>query len=631
MLYFILFLRCENRRRSSTNNGVCNSGYVADREESNTDSNFPMELSISNEMRRIDYPPSSILVPRQNSTEAIEMHSVKNFTIAEQPAMPVEAISSVHAVEEAYAVHRKQPSINSMKFDEIASAEDIRDICVERRDGTIYLIEPVEVDRLKSQANPKDNLQLEDVPDTQIEQKMIERVLLQQNEVPIESHREIPLHVHIPLEDYSSSETEEGSEVRAIVHASNDEGDEDDDYDEEKEEAEMERRLKEQEEAIRNEREKEKEREKDNSNRSEDEAKIEEAETISLVLEELDNGIAAVEGPKSPPNTPAVVASENVSFPSSESNLPSEKIDADKIESVSVGVRKPFTNQQSVFNDTGRTEFKERLERLFSQSDMGVQSAYLRQISLTHSISAPESLEMSAEIAAIKEQSTNANGETRPPPPPVFNQHLYNTIGRYAKDHKTQSPVDVNANGKSAEDDELQKQYDIEDNLPIKFKRPILKRSKRNENLSTMFDPNGSVDESNLPSPVSIRQRLEELFSKAQPPVIQRYEPQADENNNSNANDDDTNVAKIHRKKPIEPFDTVRKQKMLFSNVLKSIEADVFTNLHRTDSLAAVDIQSVRQQHSTSLSPPNGKHDVDDDDAAAVDAGNESSTETISK
>lgn len=88
--------------------------------------------------------------------------------------------------------------------------------------------------------------------------------------------------------------------------------------------------------------------------------------------------------------------------------------------------------------------------------------------------------------------------------------------------------------------------------------------------------------------PHTIQQKLEQILSKGRTTTM--VDP-LDLQRNSNEN--------IRRNKPHEPFDTVRRQKMLFSNVLKSIGPDIHANLHQTHGVAADDIKETTERRDS--------------------------------
>lgn len=664
MLYAIVW-KCTPKQRKPVSNGIINNGFLSDQEQGIDTNRFP---SGSNEPSEVqsgesssNYRKSSVTMPTEDTSEIIEMQSIQSTTDT-KTAVPIEALNSVH-----FHTEKRKRSSDSAKFDEIASAEEIRDVCVERREpnGTIYF---VEVDKVKSH----DNLSIGDkkplVNGYFAEQAEHERALYQNDANLLqrnESQLDIPLSISIPVVDYNTDEgeqaEEEENEIKAIVHASNEfehkieqdtslkisvEEVMDVNVDKHQEsetnispeinEAEVieeilmiavekasERKLEttsndKEEKAIENDLNKSQENVfvgnslivngNENENETENKTEKETGTTVTNV------------SPVPITKDDLVITSEN-DDEKSDTNGNSNKITVEV--SALSDIRKPFVNQQFIFNDSGKAAFKERLERLLSQPGEA-QSLRISQSSPTSNRQLPLSLVNSApESMTIVEApptplnspavdiSNNANDNNSIPPPPIFNQLLYDTIGRHTKYRRqAKSVIEVNQNDDKAGAERLQTRLSLHatNESPSEMN---LKRSDEIENLSTLVDSQESVvDNSSLPSMKSIRHRLEELFKQPSLPQPNGI-IQIDENNNL----DGEKRVSVQRKKPIEPFDTVRKQKLIFSNVLKSIEADIFTNLHHTNSKASADIENLRrdsrQYDSSSLNPVNDDNDED--------------------
>lgn len=282
-------------------------------------------------------------------------------------------------------------------------------------------------------------------------------------------------------------------------------------------------------------------------------------------------------------------------------------------------------------NDQSRRAFKSRLEHLFSQSEetrslksaqnLSPVSRYSQRLlpfnaKLNHSMSAPESLVDSsvdeldelnheslpstATTTAMhkeKEAAVNGTSPSEIPLPPVFNQQLYDTIGRRNRKAfaSTGDVIDIDGNdtkSKSAPNT-LQKfslpRVTVHENLTRLNSRADVRGENAAADNVDGDDDDESEDE--IPNMAAIRQKLEQIFSKGR--TIQADVDDLELNQNEN----------VRRSKRRELFDTVRMQKMRFSSVLKSIESigpDVHANLHPTHTPAAEDIkqQEIKRRES---------------------------------
>lgn len=279
-------------------------------------------------------------------------------------------------------------------------------------------------------------------------------------------------------------------------------------------------------------------------------------------------------------------------------------------------------------NDQSRRAFKLRLERLFSQTDeirsptktanvQCVSSAVVTKHSqrllpsitkLNHSMSAPESLVVPIDdrrppelevkqTEMLRTTTTTANHTVAEiPSAPAFNQRLYDTMGRrYRKVFSsTGDVVDI---------DDNESKIPTSKSAPHTLQKSVLQRAKAHENLTQLDgagdgimktnkidaehngngdDDDADADDGYAPTNIaSIRHKLESIFSKGHNIQADVYD--LDHNQNEN----------VRRNKRHELFDTVRMQKMRFSNVLKAIESissEMHANLHSTNTTAGNNI-----------------------------------------
>lgn len=287
------------------------------------------------------------------------------------------------------------------------------------------------------------------------------------------------------------------------------------------------------------------------------------------------------------------------------SNRPYQK----RLPNFQMGLYEAIPKQKLLYEkDAERMAFKMRLENLFNQDDekstlrrpkanfSSPTSMHSQRISLNHSTSAPESLILpNSDLEVAKSAVSTVETPSQIPTAPVFNQQLYDTIGR--RNRKVFSSVtDVIDIDSTINDNEFNKKGN-------------LSRTKAHENLTALDlddveeitiatttaaaaaaanddDDNGGND-SNDSEPTNIKQKLEQILSKGR--TTQADQSDLERNNNEN----------IRRRTPIQPFDTVRRQKMLFSNVLKSIGPDIHANLHQTHGTAADDIKETIQRRES--------------------------------
>lgn len=518
-----------------TKTGVINNGFVNETQSTSTPIQPLDDVRQSQEMLALEEvsspnhegkvapssstnQPTTEVIPRlsevQTNDSSIECVEIELEEMEKSPANELEVVPNV--VSTAIVSETKLPqksNLDRSKLNEISFVDDIKHICVERREpnGTAYF---VEMDLVKNPPDPSTESPEESVDVNEVdcsdglEKNMMERVLKQTN---IEFRPE-PLPVVVPAVSAApadsvgslhseDSECEEEREVRAIVHAPN----------------------------------------------------------------------------EVPPTVPGVIRPTDPS---------GKRPYAKRSPNFHIGVYEAIPKQKLLYdNDKHRQEFKMRLENLFNQNEGGyVQNRaksnfnspvarHSHRLSmdsqrLNHSISAPESLEISSDEIVSRNRSTEAN-PSKIPIPPVFNQQVYDTIGRrYGKPFASVSDMSITSDMSNGT---------TNDRTPPELtKKGNLSRTKAHENLTEL----------NEHDEVGIKQKLEHILSKGR--KMQANTTDLESNTNEN----------IRRSKPFQPFDTVRKQKMLFSDVLKSIGPDIHANLHPTQTNAAIDIQQTQRRES---------------------------------
>lgn len=467
------------------------------------------------------------------------------------------------------------PQMDHSKLNEISSVDDIKHMCVERREpnGTTYF---VEVDLVQTTENDMKNEEVlqngENIDESaeELEKNIVERVLSQTDiEMrPTSEPKLIILAVSPEFED-SDSEEEEEKEVRVIVHASN---------------------------------------EQSSIYEQSDSTSFQSSIPSESLMTPIDSSIpyeSTTPFESTTPTASSVPYEHSTSFelltPSQTRTSPGvirpvgASENSKQSPNFQIGVYEALPRQKLLYeNDKERMAFKMRLENLFGQND---ETASLnraksnfsspitphsqRLSTLHHSISAPESL--------LNETITNAPVKVVPskiPIPPAFNQELYDTVAlRNRKAFSSASNV-IDVNGTT------------NDHVPVESvnKKGNLSRTKAHENLAELMAENDAppaevvLREASTSAP-NIKQKLEEIFSKG------RTTTQLDESVDLEANRNSNNE-NMRRSKRLEPFDTVRKQKMLFSDVLKSIGPDIHSNLHPIHTTAAIDIQQTQRRES---------------------------------
>lgn len=221
-------------------------------------------------------------------------------------------------------------------------------------------------------------------------------------------------------------------------------------------------------------------------------------------------------------------------------------------------------------------EFKERLTRLLGQySDDSVKS--------TPSVERKRSISIPADINVV---SLSENG--RPslkllvtegssggiPAAPKFDPFMFNTVGRRMKLQHNQ--IQAPATAMSIENEFVKSLDRMAPSSPIH-------RTKKSNDLMSLFkhetEDNAETEEASV---ASIKERLNEIYGRGRPPI----EPFVEDSVNYESGSRRESEEGIQLRRPMKPYDTVHKQKQLFSDVLKSINPDVRNSLHRTESFA---------------------------------------------
>lgn len=309
-------------------------------------------------------------------------------------------------------------------------------------------------------------------------------------------------------------------------------------------------------------------------------------------------------------------------------------------------------------NDQSRRAFKVHLENLFSQYDESNRSPYVTKLRhaerltpyntrLNHSLSAPESLvvSMADELAETKSElmtmslspttttTTTIANDCSPseiPPPPMFNQQLYDTIGRRNRKVFALTDEVIDIDGGDLREHHASK------SAPQTLQKSKLQRAKAHENLAQLdseftddnydtdndshTNDNDSNDDDDEPLNVSsIREKLEQIFSRGRTTQADVIDLELNQNEN------------VRQSKRHELFDTVRMQKMRFSSVLKTIESigpDLHANLHPTNTTAANDIQQEVERREAMTDVHNSEMNEKSEDHELSAVADETSTET---
>lgn len=481
----------------------------------------------------------------------------------------VQPTYSVHVIENKHT-QRGQFDVN--KFDEISSADDIKQSCIEKREpnGTTYFVEINSNAQTHNNNNSSNGIQILsecsslDAYGMANEKNIIEEVLQQQSIVkPLkhDSNSELSIHdadASATMNLFDESDVEDEKEVKAVVHVSDPNIS-----------------------II----------EEDSNDKKIAPNELESKSTIEADLNENENKITK----------PGTI----------------KAFGAHKCANFRIGEYEAIPKRKLLFeNDSDRMAFKMRLENLIGSNDTKnvetlkrphsrINSPTSRVIGpqLNYSNSAPESLVLSNHVNDDVLQLTKpvlVPAPTTPvqpcksdapevdetaekiPIPPTFNQQLYDTVGRRNKSLirtvlSTPAVIDTEHEPKSEPDN----------------KKVTLSRSNAHENL-TMIDVGQSdsiASEENGSSTAAIKRKLEEIFSRGRTETSDvDFILGSDTIESSNDN--------VPRTKPETPFDTVKRQKMLFSTVLKSIGPDFHSNLRRTSSVKSNDIGAVQRRDS---------------------------------
>lgn len=240
--------------------------------------------------------------------------------------------------------------------------------------------------------------------------------------------------------------------------------------------------------------------------------------------------------------------------------------------------------EKSPSNSVGHSkEFKDRLTRLlgqFSVEPIRAPSPFERKRSISIPANINEASMADGRRPSLKLLATDGGSNDGIPAAPKFDQLMYNTVGRRMRTQHNQ--IQVPATAMSIEN-EFAKSFDRLTNSSSH-----MHRSKKSDDLMKLFDFETEASEEEA-SVSSIRERLNEIYSRGRPPIATFTEETAnDESTDSRRNSEEG----IRLRMPLKPYDTVHKQKQLFSDVLKSINPEVRNSLHRTESIASADVQA---------------------------------------
>lgn len=225
-------------------------------------------------------------------------------------------------------------------------------------------------------------------------------------------------------------------------------------------------------------------------------------------------------------------------------------------------------------------EFKERLSRLLGQFN-DESTKFSAPLERKRSISTPDSINL-ASMAADRRPPLKLLIGDDIPVPPKFDQMMYDTMGRRAR--KQTDHLHMPATAMCVEN-EFTKSFD-----ELAAGSSLMHRSQKSVDLMKLFDQDQANEtDSEAESGVSIRDRLNEIYGRTRPPIVPFIEYDI---NNDSTNSRRGSEEGIQLSKAIKPYDTVHKQKQIFSDVLKSINPDVRNSLHRTDSMASADVQA---------------------------------------
>lgn len=548
---FVYFISPKKKKsQQPSTNGVTNGAFTSEIEMNQNNFSDDMTTSIetiklednfsvhSQDATILNHSPSEIS-PKETNMETYETKSVE-FQLVEVTKSTIEENEVSKSIEVKLLSKASPPQIDHSKLNEISCVDDIKHICVERREpnGTAYFVEVDLIQNSIKNSEDNDEVSMQNGDNInenteELEKNIVERVLSQSDvelrprlqPQPQPQSKQIILTMPSEFEDSESEEEEK--EVRAIVHAPNEHSTP---------------------------------FELSDSTLTESSISLEHSTSFECLT------------PNETGTSPGVIRPMGVSEKHTYSR---------QSPNFQIGIYEALPKQKLLYeNDKERLAFKMRLEDLFGQSDekttlnraksnfsSPIAPHSKRLSTLNHSISAPESL--------LDEAILNDTIKAVPskiPIPPAFNQDLYDTVARRnRKAFSTVSHViDVSDN--------------INDHVPTESvnKKGNLSRTQAHENLAEL--------DVEYEAATNIKQKLEEIFSKGR--ATQLGEP-VDLEANQHSNNEN-----IRRSKRLEPFDTVRKQKILFSDVLKSIGPDIHSNLHPTHTTAAIDIQETQRRES---------------------------------
>lgn len=465
------------------------------------------------------------------STETNELHENTSEEFPVSNSIGATSTSNVVTIEVSRALQKSA----SNKFNDIELVEDVKNSCVERREpnGTTYFIEidpSTGHERAENQLNEFDDGK----SDADIVDEILGKVLNLYDE---------------PSSPTKNQENDSGRGSASTRRYLDDDDDENDD-----EEIGIE-----------------------NSTENDYVASIKSDESIECEEESI--------------QTRAIVHSTNDlqnSTISSESSLRS--IDRESLKPLpnfSIGVyRSSIQHDEPIFETTGRNKaFKERLERLLGAQN----SNEIPHVAAKSDESLPRRLSLKRTASAMDfENETMSTPPTTTtaatiefdassiPVAPKFDADLFNTIGRRLKQQQQQQ---------QHPQQKYEKNFSTPTNMNVidrSFGR--LHRTSSYDNLSKIGSNERRDAAEEAPKTVNeIKEKLNDILARGKPVMITITDETTAET--------DANIVRRPKVNDnIEPFDTVKKQKQKFTNVLKAINSDVRNSLHRTNSNASADI-----------------------------------------
>lgn len=546
-------------------NGVRNNGFVPETElnegKSFSDASIEMTKSESSLNNAIVLNQNEI-IPQHAEMRTFETESVE-FELEEVAKRPIQEFESMEIFTGIKVLQRANSlQMDQLKLNDITSVDDIKDICVERHEpnGNAYF---VEVNSIADSAgnemnkfvqfdlNQSDSSQCDETSEVdkeEIEKNTVERVLNQSDVELNPKSKPEPVILTVP------SESIEEKKVHAIVHATNEHQTQFEDA----------------------------------SENSTPNSVIEQNSPKFELLTPIES--KTVQQKPNEHSTPTEhstlttysIQNEIVTHPVVMRSIKSGEKHAQS-PNFKIGVYEALPKQKLLYeNDKERLAFKMRLENLFGQNEETIvknraksnfnspttpHSMCLR--SWRHSLSAPESLHIELNEPVI---------QAKVPIPPAFNQELYSTIGRRNRKVLSSTSDVIEVNGSE------------NNRMPTESVGQAVKlsRTKAHENLTELNDENDIA--------TNIKQKLEEIFSKGR--KMQQQQQQKHNDDDDETMDMPANRNNNRRSKRFEPFDTVRKQKILFSDVLKSIGPDIHVNLHSTHTAASNDKHKAEHRES---------------------------------